>query len=255
MSFRYRQIWISLMLILLFCSKSGIAQFEEHIFSSADETMPYQLMKPLNFDSSKSYPLILFLHGSGERGHDNKRTLTHIESLLTADSNRINFPAFVLVPQCDTGHRWVEVDWKALSHTQPTEPSKYMRLSIELLHEIESRFPIDPKRIYVTGLSMGGFGTWDIIARLPNKFAAAAPVCGGGDIETAAVIKNIPIWIFHGSTDKVVKASRSNHMYEALLKVGGNVKYSEYPEVGHDSWKPAYREPDFLKWMFGQRKG
>jgi predicted peptidase len=159
------------------------------------------------------------------------------------------------VPQCDTGHRWVEVDWKAVSHTKPAEPSKYMQLTISLLDKIESSFPIDPKRIYVTGLSMGGFGSWDIIARLPNKFAAAAPVCGGGDTETATLIKQIPIWIFHGSTDKVVKASRSSDMYEALKKVGGNVKYAEYKDVGHDSWKPAYAEPDFLKWMFGQRKG
>jgi predicted peptidase len=252
---RKKLFFFCILFSLYITSSSVNAQFDVQTFNFETDSMPYLLLKPLNFDSSKSYPLILFLHGSGERGHDNKRTVTHIESLLTADSNRIVFPAFVLVPQCDTGHRWVEVDWKALSHTQPTEPSKYMRLSIELLHEIESRFPIDPKRIYVTGLSMGGFGTWDIIARLPNKFAAAAPVCGGGDIETAAVIKNIPIWIFHGSTDKVVKASRSNDMYEALKKVDGDVKYSEYQEVGHDSWKPAYREPDFLKWMFGQRKG
>jgi predicted peptidase len=241
-------------LFLLFCSKSVQAQFEEHIFDLGGESMPYLLMKPLGFDSTKSFPLVLFLHGSGERGNDNKRTLTHIESLLTADSNRTAFPAFVLVPQCDTGHRWVEVDWKSVSHTQPAEPSKYMRLSIELINEIESNFPIDPKRIYVTGLSMGGFGSWDIIARLPNKFAAAAPVCGGGDVETAMLIKQIPIWIFHGSNDKVVKASRSNDMYEALKKVGGKVKYSEFKDVGHDSWKPAYAEPAFLKWMFGQMK-
>jgi predicted peptidase len=246
---------IVIFLILLFCSKSIQAQFEEHIFDLGGKSMPYLLMKPLGYDSTKSYPLILFLHGSGERGQDNKRTLTHIESLLTADSNRTAFPAFVLVPQCDTGHRWVEVDWKAVSHTQPAEPSKYMQLTISLLDKIESSFPIDPKRIYVTGLSMGAFGSWDIIARLPNKFAAAAPVCGGGDTETATLIKQIPIWIFHGSTDKVVKASRSSDMYEALKKVGGNVKYAEYKDVGHDSWKPAYREPDFLKWMFGQRKG
>ena len=113
--------------------------------------------------------------------------------------------------------------------------------------------PASPR--YLAGLSMGGFGTWDLIARLPNKFAAAAPICGGADTTTAKVIAHIPIWVFHGADDKIVKVERSRDIVNALLTVGSKLKYSEYKDVGHDSWKPAYREPDFLKWMFGQRKG
>ena len=237
---------------MFFASNTVNAQFDSLTFHFEADSMPYLLLKPLNYDSTKTYPLILFLHGSGERGNDNKRTVKHIESLLTADSNRVNFPAFVIVPQCDTGYRWVEVDWKASSHLQPSTPSRFLNLTIKLLVNIETKFPIDSKRIYVTGLSMGGFGTWDLIARLPNKFAAAAPICGGTDTTTANVIAHIPIWVFHGTNDKIVKVERSRDMVNALLTAGSKVKYSEYKDVGHDSWKQAYADPDFLKWMFGQ---
>lgn len=227
--------------------------FEECTFEKDGQTMPYLLMKPLDYDSSKTYPLLLFLHGAGSRGHDNKNTAAHIDSLLLADSNRIAFPAFVLVPQCDTGYRWVETDWTLLSHTQPTAPSRYMTMLISLLDKVENQLPIDKRRLYVTGLSMGGFGTWDLIARFPNRFAAAAPVCGGADVKTASKIAHIPIWCFHGSDDRLVKPSRSRDMVEALKKVKGNIKYNEYKGVGHGSWKPAYREPDFLSWLFSHQ--
>jgi predicted peptidase len=252
---RKKLFFFCILLSLFFASSSVNAQFEVKTFNFETDSMPYLLLKPLNYDSTKTYPLLLFLHGSGERGNDNKRTLTHIESLLTADSNRLNFPAFVIVPQCDTGYRWIEVDWKANSHLQPTTPSRFLNMTIKLLELVENNFPIDSKRIYVTGLSMGGFGTWDLIARLPNKFAAAAPICGGADTTTAKVIAHIPIWVFHGADDKIVKVERSRDIVNALLTLGSKLKYSEYKDVGHDSWKPAYREPDFLKWMFGQRKG
>jgi predicted peptidase len=227
--------------------------FEEFIYEKDGQTMPYLLLKPLDYDSTKSYPMLLFLHGAGSRGHDNKNTATHIDSLLLADSNRVMFPAFIIVPQCDSGYRWVETDWTLLSHTQPTEPSKYMNLLISLLDDLENEYPFDKKREYISGLSMGGFGTWDLIARFPDKFAAAAPVCGGGDVKTAAKIAHIPIWAFHGGDDKLVKPSRSRDLVEAVKKNNGNIKYSEYKGVGHGSWKPAYAEPDFLKWLFSQK--
>jgi predicted peptidase len=228
-------------------------KFDSCYFKKDSALLPYLLLKPLNPDSSQNYPLLVFLHGSGSRGNSNQYTAAHIDSLLLADSNRIAFPAYVVVPQCENDHKWVDADWSVLAHDQPEQPSKYMALFIQLLDSLESVLNIDKKRIYISGLSMGGFGTWDLIARLPNKFAAAAPVCGGGDVKTASMIAHIPIWCFHGTEDKAVKVSRSRDMVEALKKVNGNIKYSEYKGVGHGSWKQAYAEPDFLKWLFSKK--
>ncbi|MEO1653104.1 MAG: prolyl oligopeptidase family serine peptidase [Bacteroidota bacterium] len=122
------------------------------------------------------------------------------------------------------------------------------------MKELHEKYRFDEKRLYVTGLSMGGFATWDIIARHPELFAAAAPICGGADLKTAEKVKNIPLWVFHGALDTVVLPSRSRGMVAAIQKAGGKPKYTEYPNVYHGSWKPAYQDPDFLKWMFSQSK-
>jgi predicted peptidase len=137
----------------------------------------------------------------------------------------------------------------------PVEPSDSMQLTIELLRESIKTLPVDKKRIYVTGLSMGGFGTWDILQRMPNIFAAAIPVCGGGDTEMANAIKTVPLWVFHGGSDNAVKTKRSQDMVAALRKVGGKVKYTEYRGVGHNSWDRTYRNENALAWLFHQSKG
>ncbi|MDB4703992.1 prolyl oligopeptidase family serine peptidase, partial [Akkermansiaceae bacterium] len=142
-----------------------------------------------------------------------------------------------------------------LSHKMPIEPSNSMQLTIELLNESIKKLPVDKKRIYVTGLSMGGFGTWDIVQRMPKIFAAAMPVCGGGDAELASEIKTVPIWVFHGGSDNVVKTKRSQDMVTALEKVGSKVKYTEYEGVGHNSWDRTYRDENALRWLFHQKKG
>ena len=129
-----------------------------------------------------------------------------------------------------------------------------MALLIELLAEAERMFPIDPDRIYVTGLSMGGFGTWDLIARFPDRFAAAVPVCGGGDPGTAPLIRDLPVWAFHGALDRVVPPSNSRVMVRALQEAGARPGYSEYPDVGHNSWTKAYEDPYLLPWLFEQHR-
>ena len=141
-----------------------------------------------------------------------------------------------------------------LSHVMPATPSAPMRLTLEWLNECIKTLPVDEKRIYVTGASMGGFGTWDIIQRQPTLFAAAMPVCGGGDTALAPQIKQIPIWAFHGGNDDAVKTSRSRDMIEALKKAGGTPRYTEYPGVRHDAWTPTYANPAVLKWLFDQSK-
>ena len=125
---------------------------------------------------------------------------------------------------------------------------------IAALEDTLKREPIDPARIYLTGLSMGGYGSWDLAARMPDRFAAVIPICGGGDGATAAKIKDLPIWCFHGDADTAVRVERSRTMIEALRAAGGAPKYSELAGVGHDSWTPAYRDPDVLAWLFAQKK-
>lgn len=129
-----------------------------------------------------------------------------------------------------------------------------MALTIGLLQKLQATLPVDTARIYITGLSMGGFGTWDIVQRMPNTFAAAMPVCGGGDTEMANAIKNVPIWVFHGGSDNVVKTSRSRDMIAALKKAGGKPLYTEYKGVGHVCWGQTYANKEVLNWLFGQRK-
>lgn len=150
--------------------------------------------------------------------------------------------------------RWVEVDWGLMSHTMPKEPSVPMAATIRLLDSIIKVYPIDTNRIYVMGLSMGGYGVWDIIARLPNKFAAAVPICGGADLKTAPKIAHIPIWVFHGAKDGVVPVERSRRMVAELKKYGGKPIYTEYPNVHHGAWYPAFKNPELFKWLFQQNK-
>lgn len=232
-----------------------IERFEARIFTdAAGKTLPYRLLQPKNYDHKRQYPLVLFLHGSGERGTDNAAQLSNGATQFATDKLMDKYPCFVVAPQCPTDKRWVEVDWSLDSHVMPVEPSEPMRLTLLLLKSLQQEFRIDKTRIYVTGLSMGGFGTWDIIARHPELFAAASPVCGGGDEATAPLIKNIPIWAFHGDQDTTVKTTRTQHMIAALRKVGAKPHYTELLGVGHDCWDYAYANSDFYEWMFAQRK-
>ncbi len=227
---------------------------EQHISLTHQDTLLYRFLKPLDYDERKQYPLVIFYHGAGERGNDNERTLTHFAHFLVNEEARKNFPCFVLVPQCEEGRRWVEVDWAANTHTQPEQPSISLAMSLELIQTTCKNYSIDTSKIYVTGLSMGGYATWDITTRYPDLFAAAAPICGGGDEATAHRIKNLPLWAFHGDKDGIVKPARSRNMITAIRNAGGSPKYTEYKGVGHDSWKPAYQDQELLKWLFAQSK-
>jgi predicted esterase len=151
-------------------------------------------------------------------------------------------------------YRWANMDWSAKKGSAGKEPSTPMRLTLEVLEQLRKEFNLDDKRLYVTGLSMGGYGTWDVIQRHPALFAAAAPVCGGADESSAARIKDIPIWCFHGGADNVVPPERSRNMIAALKAAGGEPKYTEYPGVGHNSWDRAYSEPELAPWLFAQHR-
>jgi predicted peptidase len=228
---------------------------EPLVFKDKDgRQLPYRLMKPDGYDAGKKYPLVVFLHGAGERGTDNAKQMTHGVPQFASKENRAEYPCFLIAPQCPANVKWVDVDWSAASHTIPKEMTEPARLTIELIEAIAKEFSIDKKRIYITGLSMGGFGTWDLVARYPDLFAAAVPVCGGADEATAEKIKNLPIWAFHGGKDGVVKTVRSRNIIAALEKAGGKPKYVEYPNIGHDAWNPAYKDAEMFKWLFAQTK-
>jgi predicted peptidase len=225
---------------------------EPLVFKSGDQSLQYRLLKPVDYDADKKYPLVLLLHGAGERGSDNRKQLVHGIADFTTDQAMRDRPCFVVAPQCPSGQKWVNVDWSSKSHTMPEQPAASLRLTMELLESLEKEFSIDSSRLYITGLSMGGYGTWDAIQRYPNRFAAAIPICGGGDLKQTKQIATLPIWAFHGAKDNVVSISRSRDMIETLKKAGGSPKYTEYPKAGHNSWAATYRDPKVHEWLFQQ---
>jgi len=230
--------------------------YQKTTFTHDGKTLPYRVLAPAKIAKGKTYPLVLFLHGAGERGDNNTSQLVHGSALFTKKENREKYPCFVIFPQCPGGKKWVEVDWSDKKpHTSPNEPSEPMRLTKLMLDQFLKDHPVDKNRIYVMGLSMGGFGVWDFAQRYPDFVAAAVPICGGADIATAEKIKHIPVWAFHGSADTAVWPERSRLMVDQLKKVKGNVKYFEYAKVGHDSWTPAFAEKGLLEWMFAQKRG
>lgn len=215
----------------------------------------YRLLRPATLEPGSTYPLVLFLHGAGERGDDNEKQLAYLPTWLAEEANRRNHPCFVLAPQCRTDRRWVEIDWSD-KKSLPQKPAMTvdMAAAVAALDAVMQAEQVDPGRIYLTGISMGGYGSWDLAARMPERFAAVIPICGGGDEATAVKLKGLPVWCFHGDADKAVPVERSRTMAEAVKAAGGTVKYTEYEGVGHDSWTPAYRDPATLEWLFRQSR-
>lgn len=221
-------------------------------FTGPGGTLLYRLYGPKGASAENRLPMILFLHGAGERGDDNALQLKNCMKQFLAQQSK--YPAFIVAPQCPKGKKWNEVDWHAASHVTPEKPSDPFASLLPLLDALQKEFPVDPKRLYVTGLSMGGYGTWDLLTRRPETFAAAVPICGGGDESKAAAIAKVPQWIFHGGADRVVKPERSRNMVEALKKAGAQPRYTEYEGVGHNSWDKAYADPELWSWLFTQKK-
>ena len=229
--------------------------FEPREYVGANKVpLKYRLMKPINYRPGKKYPLVLFLHGAGERGDDNTITLKHGAKDFADATRREKYPCYVVVPQCPKDLKWSEVDWSLDTSSQPENPSQSMATVKELLDEMVETAGVDKNRIYLTGLSMGGYGTWDAIARYEGYFAAAAPICGGGDPKMVGKFSRLPIWCFHGDADTAVKVGRSREMIDALKAVGSPAKYTEYQGVGHDSWTATYANPEFYQWLFAQQR-
>ena len=218
--------------------------------SSNGDSICYLLFVPKNYNPKKYYPVVLWLHGRGARGNNLRVLLSwgdqHGPLFFARPENQENYPCFIVAPQCPPGELWAGPWSKPASRQQ--------KLIVKMLKHLRSRYKIDSKRQYVVGVSMGGFGTWDIIGRYPKTFAAAMPMCGGGYLPRAARLKNVAVWAFHGKADQAVPPSRSRKMVEAAKKAGAKVKYTEYKGVGHDVWATAFKEPEFLFWLFGQKR-
>jgi predicted peptidase len=221
-----------------------------------NEAFKYRLLKPEKIEPGKKYPLVVFLHGAGERGDDNQSQLKYLPEWMARPEARQKFPCFVLAPQCRERKKWTEINWgDRLSAKLANEPTDQMKAVVAILDETIKKLPVDEKRIYLTGLSMGGYGSWELAMRYPDRFAAVAPVCGGGDESKADVLKDIPIWAWHGDADEAVPVERSRRMIEAIKKAGGKPRYTELSGVGHDSWTPAYTRTDgVVPWLFEQAK-
>jgi len=236
--------------LLLVCCTS-FADVEKGVF----EQMPYQLSMP-DVAEGRQYPLVVCLHGALGRGTDNQARGIHAYNVLKSSRVQAEHPSFLLVPQCAKGFQWVDTPWKSGSYNLDTiQESVYMKKVHALILQIMETYPVDPARVYVTGQSMGGFGTWDLVLRHPELFAAAVPVCGSGSPSRAAQIKNLPIWFFHGAKDPTVPVRGAREMAAALEAAGSRVfKYMELPEGGHVIMGEAWKSPGLIEWLFAQRK-
>lgn len=201
----------------------------------------YLLYLPEDYDASEEeWPLMLFLHGRGERGDDLKKVANNGPPRLVEEENH-SFPFVIVSPQCPTDDWW-PTNWQ-------------VAVLDSLLTEIVTTHRIDTDRIYVTGLSMGGFGTWRLASEYPNRFAAIAPICGGGNPDYADRIVHLPIWVFHGAKDPTVPIEKSEEMVEALERAGGEPKFTVYPEAKHDSWTETYNNSELYEWFLKHKRG
>ncbi len=227
---------------------------EARVYAEDGGKLPYRLLRPIDYDAKQKYPLVLFLHGAGERGDDNALQLLHGGRNFIEEGFRKRHPAFIAAPQCPADKKWVDVPWDAQSHKAPPEPSPTMKQVFGMLAALQKEFSIDPGRTYVVGLSMGGYGTWDVAQRRPEMVAAAVPICGGGDPEYAERMQAMPVWAFHGAADELVPPSRSRDMITALEAVGGRPIYTEYEGVQHDCWTRTFDNRLMWDWLFAQHK-
>ncbi len=229
-------ITVTVIFASLSCTASSVHLTGEQIRREFRRTikvtqeMQYLLYLPDDYSvKNESWPLLIFLHGAGERGMDIEKVKVHGPPKLIGEGHL--FPFMVASPQCPDDQSW-DVD-----------------LLDALLSNILKKYQIDERRIYLTGLSMGGFGTWLWASRYPDRFAAIAPICGGGDTGQICNVKNIPVWAFHGAKDNVVPVERSRGLVDALNKCGGEVRLTIYPEAGHDSWTETYDNPELYRWL------
>ena len=231
--------------------------FEYCTFTAEDgTTLPYRLYVPYDYDPTKDYPVLIVLHGAGQRGTDNLGGVKHMLPQMYAHENTPMAEAIVFCPQCPAApNQWVDTPWAKGNYSVDDVPmSNELEAVLELLDEIEEEYSTDPDRYYVTGLSMGGFGTWDLLMRYPDKFAAGVPICGGADPSYADVLRDVPIFTVHSTDDPTVPAKGTQEMVKALRDAGSTVlKYQELEGMGHGVWNWTAENIEVWKWLFEQK--
>jgi predicted peptidase len=251
---------IVLFFLFLLCDvkSQDLNLYEKEVYIFENDTLNYRVLKPLDYDPKKQYPVHLFLHGSGERGNNNSSQLTHGGKLFLKKENRKKFNSWVIFPQCKENDRWPSLSsdlWDKTLDNKIIEPNESLGLVIKMMDEFIERKEVNKNKIYVSGLSMGGMGTFELLIRRPNMFAAATPICGNGITELAKLYADkVPLWIFHGSDDKVITPKHSLKMARTIINSGGSPRMTLYENVGHDSWNNAFAEKDFLKWIHSKSK-
>jgi predicted peptidase len=259
---------MKLLMLLVLVAASGftngqdLSLYEKRVYTNpAGEQLPYRILYPEKYDKSKKYPLVLFLHGAGERGNDNEAQLTHGSKLFLDPGNRKKYPAIVIFPQCPKDGFWSSIVADrsktpvAFSFDYSRPMTSPLSSVAAVVKQVVAEEGVDPARLYVTGLSMGGMGTFELVFHSPDTFAAAMPICGGGDTKSYdARVRNTSFWIFHGDQDAVVDAKYSREMVARLKELKADVRYTEYPGVNHNSWDNAFAEPTYMNWMFEHRK-
>ena len=251
--------------ILVFYTTFSFGQkkngYESKLFVSHLDTLKYQVLMPKNFDATKQYPVVLFLHGAGERGNDNEMQLVHGSKLFASAENQNSFPAIVVFPQCPKNDYWasVKIDRTSkpitLEFPLDAEPTKPMELVIDLMVDLISKPYVNKHKVYVGGMSMGGMGTFEILQRKPEMFAAAIAICGAGNPDTVKTYaKSTPLWVFHGAKDDVINPQESINMVSGILKYGGKPNFTLYAQDNHNSWDSAFAEHDLLAWLFSNIK-
>jgi predicted peptidase len=229
--------------------------FIKKIFESDNGgTLPYQFRIPENYQVDRRYPLLVFLHGAGELGDDNSRqTINFPGNFLNAPNSR-DYPFFIIAPQCPSKDTWVSFPNYPRNAQTTQNPTPATRLTIELIEKLLSEYNIDEHRVYVLGVSLGGEGTFDIVSRRPDLFAAAVPICGIVDAAKASSMKDVSLWIFHGEDDDINPVIYSRMIVQALNAEGVSPRYTEYKGAGHSIWNRVYDEPELPPWLFSQQK-
>lgn len=247
----------------VFCIQSvaqDLSVYEKKMLIRGKDTLRYRILYPENYKKRKAYPLIVFLHGSGERGRDNEAQLIHGGKLFVREDIRKHFPAIVVFPQCPPDSAWTRnrrlpnSDRRVfMSEQDPPVPQQLVSILVDSLAD---NHLVNTKRMYIGGLSMGGMGTYDVLGRNPGRYTAAFSICGECNIPWfLSNAGTIPLWIFHGAKDNVVSPESNRELFKALMTRGAsNVMYTEYPEANHNSWDSAFAEPKLLPWLFSNRK-
>lgn len=246
-------------LIILSCAIASYGQesYDYNVHVSADgDSLRYRYLEPENRSENRKYPLVIFLHGAGERGNDNIKQLMHGSQMFLNPVNQEKYPAYVIFPQCPEEQYWAfnKRPDSFLNLKAEEEITPILKAVKELIDVYLTNPSVDRSRIYIMGLSMGGMATFDIVSRFPEIFAAAIPICGIADTERVTKAKDVNWRIYHGDADNIVPVECSRKAYTALKEAKANVEYFEFPGCNHASWNPAFNQPDFMKWLFTQKK-